>query len=232
MTSVVSNSMGVNGQVDGVLGEKQTGAFDCKIELSEDLIDKIKKAYGLTSVVTNLKWVYKLARSTESVQELLEAALVYAGAAGLDDVCLCNEGFKEWLHAHAVRGFAPDRGTKRPLDSDDHESPDDNEDLPSLLYEALACSLLWKKGMEWMEEAEGALDEKAEKARERGTDKGEERAEKYEEIRDECERLRDEMDGLFREGPQEMMKGILNGDDGPVRAVLGDGTFHLDIGTE
>ena len=198
------------------------GAFKCEIELSDDLIGKIKKLYGLTSFVANLKWAYKLALSARAVQDLLEAAI---DRVDMDDVpCLCNAGFEEWLQGPvgAACRFAPVCGKKRPLDSDD---------LPSLLYEALACCLLWQQGTDLMEKATIALNEKAKKAREPGSlDLDRFLKQDTCEFGDESDRIHSEMTRRFCNGPQEMMNGILNGDADSVLEVLGEDTFHFNLG--
>ena len=215
------------------------GAFKCEIELSDDLIGKIKKLYGLTSFVANLKWAYKLALSARAVQDLLEAAI---DRVDMDDVpCLCNAGFEEWLQGPvgAACRFAPVCGNKRPLDSDDesrfgihHRKGDkDNDDLPSLLYEALACCLLWQQGTDLMEKATIALNEKAKKAREPGSlDLDRFLKQDTCEFGDESDRIHSEMTRRFCNGPQEMMNGILNGDADSVLEVLGEDTFHFNLG--
>ena len=208
--------------------------FKCEIELNDDLIGKIKKLYGLTSFVANLKWAYKLALSARAVQDLLEAAIdrvdmdlleAATDRVDTDDApCLCNAGFEEWLQGPvgAACRFAPVFcGNKRPLDSDD---------LPSLLYEALACCLLWQQGTDLMEKATIALNEKAKKPREPGSlDLDRFLKQDTCEFGDESDRIHTEMTLRFCDGPQQMMDGILNGDADSVLDVLGEDTFHFNL---
>lgn len=207
--------------------------FDCRIEQTDNLLLKIKQAYGLGSSVTNIKWVYKLARGTDNVQDQLEAVLG-ANESDLGAICLTNEGLEAWLK---TRRQAPACGAKRALadgdDGDDTDSPKPPVgNLSDLLYEAVACSMLWEAGVDWLQVATGDLEEKADKARERGTEKGDERAEKYDDLKDEVDRLSEEMEGLYGDGPEPMLSAIIDGDVDAVLGVLGNGTFQLDIGTQ
>ena len=203
-------------------------------EVTEEMMDLSKKAVGITNKI-DVDWITTLQAFTDEVQNNLEDAL--GDGPELDDEDPANEGQpdKPLLTVQTFMLFlrlqAKKCSKKRPADGGltEHERAEalKTDHATWYLCMALMACIAWDKGIGAIENLD--LEEKISAAEERGTEKGDERAEKLQELQDKATEVQNELKDLYQDACVKMQEAILEGDRNGVLDVLASGQFALDL---
>ena len=168
------------------------------------------------------KWIKKMARLTEIVQDELEAPLEKFKKKGTTDLELTSHGFLDWADkANALCN-------KRAVDGTRVQASRTNK-LTDLLYMAIAASILSCGAVDWLDGDSTSLDEKQDALRERGSEKAEAKADHFDEIKCKIDDIRNDLECRYGDGPSPMRDAIAVGDVDGILETLGYGVFFLDI---